>query len=120
LLPPKPGRTFGSELSKIFCESTTAIFRHVKRIIAPYEPQNSPSDALIAAFPLRNYWEAYMQYYRLYFLDHASRIDGGRDLKCANDLEACRHASELGAGKLWELWRGNVRVDCQGPSGDPA
>jgi hypothetical protein len=61
-----------------------------------------------------------MQYYRLYFLDHSLRIDGGHDLKCANDLEACRHASELATGKLWELWRGNIRIDCGSQSGDQA
>jgi hypothetical protein len=53
-----------------------------------------------------------MQYYRLYFLDRASHIEGAHELHCGGDDEACRHAHALADGRRWELWRGNRRIDC--------
>jgi hypothetical protein len=53
-----------------------------------------------------------MAHYRLYFLDHASRIAGRHDLECDDDHDACRQSSRLGSGRMWELWRGQQRVDC--------
>ena len=60
-----------------------------------------------------------MAFYRFYFLDKSSRIDGGLELNCDNDRDACEHAMRMGEGRLWELWRGREKVASASPLMEP-
>jgi hypothetical protein len=61
-----------------------------------------------------------MPFYRFYFLDKSSRIDGGLELNCDNDRDACEHALRMGEGRQWELWHGRQKVACAPPLMDQA